>query len=49
MPQRQMHLAAYLKTGPTALHVGGWRHPESTLDSSILMKNAEPRFRLEPS
>ena len=28
---RQMHLVAYLKTGPTAMHVGGWRHPESTL------------------
>ncbi|HWK44846.1 MAG TPA: LLM class flavin-dependent oxidoreductase [Stellaceae bacterium] len=32
MPQRQMHLVAYLKTGPTALHIGGWRHPEATLD-----------------
>ena len=31
MPLRQMHLIAYLKTGPTALHVGGWRHPEATL------------------
>ena len=28
---RQMHLVAYLKTGPTAMHVGGWRHPEATL------------------
>ncbi|MBH0236534.1 NtaA/DmoA family FMN-dependent monooxygenase [Methylobrevis albus] len=28
---RQMHLVAYLKTGPTALHGGGWRHPEATL------------------
>ncbi|WGF88024.1 NtaA/DmoA family FMN-dependent monooxygenase [Marinivivus vitaminiproducens] len=27
-----MHLVAYLKTGPTALHGGGWRHPEATLD-----------------
>jgi FMN-dependent oxidoreductase (nitrilotriacetate monooxygenase family) len=27
-----MHLLAYLKTGPTAFHTGGWRHPESTLD-----------------
>ena len=35
MPQRQMHLVAYLKTGPTALHVGGWRHPESTLDDIL--------------
>lgn len=31
MPPRRMHLVAYLKTGPTAMHVGGWRHPESTL------------------
>ena len=30
-----MHLVAYLKTGPTALHVGGWRHPESTLDDIL--------------
>jgi FMN-dependent oxidoreductase (nitrilotriacetate monooxygenase family) len=28
---RKMNLVAYLKTGPTALHSGGWRHPESTL------------------
>ena len=28
---RKMHLAAYLKTGPTALHGGGWRHPEASL------------------
>lgn len=33
--KRQMHLVAYLKTGPTALHGGGWRHPEATL-SDIL-------------
>ncbi|MCX7645804.1 MAG: NtaA/DmoA family FMN-dependent monooxygenase [Rhodobacteraceae bacterium] len=30
MPRR-MHLFAYLKTGPTAIHAGGWRHPEATL------------------
>jgi FMN-dependent oxidoreductase (nitrilotriacetate monooxygenase family) len=30
-----MHLIAYLKTGPTALHVGGWRHPEATLDDIL--------------
>ena len=35
MPRRQMHLVAYLKTGPTALHNGGWRHPESTLDDIL--------------
>jgi FMN-dependent oxidoreductase (nitrilotriacetate monooxygenase family) len=27
-----MHLVAYLKTGPTANHAGGWRHPAATLD-----------------
>jgi FMN-dependent oxidoreductase (nitrilotriacetate monooxygenase family) len=32
---RKMRLVAYLKTGPTALHVGGWRHPESTLDDIL--------------
>ncbi len=35
MATRQMHLVAYLKTGPTAMHVGGWRHPESTLDDIL--------------
>ena len=32
---RKMHLVAYLKTGPTANHVGGWRHPEATLDDIL--------------
>jgi FMN-dependent oxidoreductase (nitrilotriacetate monooxygenase family) len=35
MQKRQMHLIAYLKTGPTALHVGGWRHPEAMLDDIL--------------
>jgi FMN-dependent oxidoreductase (nitrilotriacetate monooxygenase family) len=35
MSNRQMHLVAYLKTGPTAMHVGGWRHPESMLDDIL--------------
>ncbi|MDF1790736.1 MAG: LLM class flavin-dependent oxidoreductase [Thalassobaculaceae bacterium] len=35
MSQRHMHLVAYLKTGPTAMHVGGWRHPEATLDDIL--------------
>ena len=33
--QRQMHLVAYSKTGPTARHMGGWRHPESVLDDFL--------------
>ena len=35
MPKRQMNLIAYLKTGPTALHNGGWRHPDATLDDIL--------------
>ncbi len=31
MPQRNMHLVAFLKTGPTFHHHGGWRHPEAPL------------------
>ncbi len=32
---RKMHLVAYLKTGPTARHVAGWRHPEATLNDFL--------------
>ena len=35
MPRREMHLLAYLKTGPTGLHVGAWRHPDSRLDDIL--------------
>jgi hypothetical protein len=28
---RKMHLAAYLKTGPTASYVSAWRHPSAPL------------------
>ncbi len=28
---RRMKLVAYLKTGPTASHAGGWRHPAAAL------------------
>jgi FMN-dependent oxidoreductase (nitrilotriacetate monooxygenase family) len=31
MQQRKMHLMAYLKTGATATHPGGWRHPQADL------------------
>lgn len=34
MPQRQMHLVAFLKAGPTCHHHGMWRHPET--DNSFL-------------
>lgn len=32
---RQMRLVAYSKTGPTARHMGGWRHPEAMLDDFL--------------
>lgn len=35
MSKRMMHLVAYLKTGPTAIHSGGWRHPEARLDDIL--------------
>ncbi|MBD1553528.1 LLM class flavin-dependent oxidoreductase [Pseudomonas typographi] len=35
MSKRMMHLVAYLKTGPTAVHGGGWRHPEARLDDIL--------------
>ncbi|TDH53420.1 LLM class flavin-dependent oxidoreductase, partial [Dankookia rubra] len=35
MPKREMHLLAYLKTGPTGIHVGAWRHPDSRLDDIL--------------
>lgn len=31
MANKKMRLMAYLKTGPTSVHVGGWRHPETDL------------------
>lgn len=34
-PSSRMKLVAYLKTGPTARHPGGWRHPESRLDDIL--------------
>ncbi|MBW6401610.1 LLM class flavin-dependent oxidoreductase [Roseomonas sp. HJA6] len=33
--RREMHLLAYLKTGPTGMHVGAWRHPNSRLDDIL--------------
>jgi len=32
MSKRSMHLVAYLKTGPSVGHFGGWRHPEASLE-----------------
>jgi len=46
MPPRRMRLVAYLKTGPTALHVGGWRHPEATLHDILKPSRYEGIARL---
>ena len=43
--KRQMHLVAYLKTGPTARQVGGWRHPEATLDDFLSPNRTKPYAR----
>jgi FMN-dependent oxidoreductase (nitrilotriacetate monooxygenase family) len=33
--KRQMHLVAFLMTGPTCHHHGAWRHPESDVDDLL--------------
>ena len=33
--RRQMHLVAFLMTGPTCHHHGAWRHPESAVDDLL--------------
>lgn len=33
MAERNMHLVAFLMTGPTCHHHGAWRHPESEVDN----------------
>jgi hypothetical protein len=40
MPQRQMHLVAFLMTGPTCHHHGAWRHPETDVDDIL----SPPRY-----
>ncbi|ONG58124.1 monooxygenase [Pseudoroseomonas deserti] len=35
MTPRQMHLVAFLMTGPTCHHHGAWRHPESNVDDLL--------------
>ena len=32
---RFMHLIAFLKTGPTFHHHGGWRPPEAPMDDML--------------
>ena len=33
--KRQMHLVAFLMTGPTCHHHGAWRHPETAVDDLL--------------
>ncbi len=41
MATREMHLLAYLKTGPTANHMGAWRHPDAALDDVLMPERYE--------
>lgn len=41
MSRREMHLLAYLKTGPTANHMGAWRHPDAVLDDVLMPERYE--------
>ena len=43
---RRMRLVAYLKTGPTANHGGGWRHPAASLDDIFRPERYEAVARL---
>jgi FMN-dependent oxidoreductase (nitrilotriacetate monooxygenase family) len=43
---REMHLIAYLKTGPTANHMGAWRHQDSVLDDVLLPERYEHLARV---
>lgn len=40
-----MHLIAYMKTGPTALHSGGWRHPDAVLHDILSPSRYEDAAR----
>ena len=46
MPAREMHLLAYLKTGPTANHMGAWRHPDAVLDDVLRPERYEHLARV---
>ena len=39
--KRQMHLVAFLMTGPTCHHHGAWRHPESDVDDILTPERYE--------
>lgn len=43
---RQMHLVAFLMTGPTCHHHGAWRHPESDVDGVLSPERYEHLARV---
>lgn len=45
MTKNLMHFIAYMKTGPTALHSGGWRHPDATLHDILSPSRYEDAAR----
>ncbi len=44
--KRQMHLIAFLMTGPTGHHHGAWRHPESDVDGILQPERYEHLARV---
>src|SRR5580704_1579230 len=46
MPDRKMHLLAYVKTGPTAQLAGAWRHPQAPLDDIFAPERYEHMARV---
>lgn len=46
MSAREMHLVAYLKTGPTANHMGAWRHADAVLDDVLMPDRYEHLARV---
>ena len=45
-PMRQMHLVAFLMTGPTCHHHGAWRHPESDIEDLLTPQRYEHLARV---
>ena len=46
MAQRQMHLVAFLMTGPTCHHRGAWRHQETDIADILSRSRHEPIARV---
>jgi FMN-dependent oxidoreductase (nitrilotriacetate monooxygenase family) len=46
MRDRKMHLLAYVKTGPTAMVAGAWRHPQAPIDDIFTPERYEYMARV---